>query len=236
MCFTVSIYRNSHVVETDVGALFDASDVYQPYVHVSGFAHPDLPFITSSRPDSIELVSWGLVPSWTKNAEAAADIANKTLNARSETVFEKPSFRSAIKDRRGLLILDGFVEWQHNSSRKQPYYIKPQSESVLLLGGIWEDWLDKSTGEVRRSFSILTTQANTLMSVIHNSKQRMPVVISPKLKEQWLLDNSRTSIESFLAPALDSALEAYPISAEVSRNPVNTDRIEMLEPIGPTIR
>ncbi len=236
MCFTVSIFSTTHTIETDTGALFDDPDGYTPYFHVSGFVHPKLPIITNHRPDAIEMAQWGLIPSWTKNASAAADIANKTLNARADTIFEKPSFRSAISQRRALLPVDGFVEWRHEDTYKQPYLVHSANGGLLTLGCIWEDWTDRSSGEVLRTFSIVTTDANRLMSYVHNNKLRMPVVIPRVQRELWLRDDDRSTITSLMRPLNEGELEAVPIPRSMSAIKLNSTDAAQLEPIGSPLK
>src|SRR5215216_4713323 len=118
----------------------------------------------------LEMLRWGLIPSWAKDPA----IGNKMINARAETVAEKPSFRSAFKVRRCLILADGFYEWQKTDNGKQPYYIKMQDGSPFAFAGLWEIW---QNGEEIRSATIITTDANDLMNEIHH---RMPVILPPE--------------------------------------------------------
>lgn len=235
MCFTVSVFASTHEIETALGAVFDDASAYQPYFHVSGFVHPDLPFVTNERPDAIEQLRWGLVPGWVKDREKADDLANKTLNARSETVFEKPSFRSAIVKRRGLLPVNGFVEWRHEDDVKIPHLITATDRAPFTLGCIWERWTDKASGEVLKTFSIVTTAANELMSYVHNNKQRMPVVIPAGDRASWLSNDDRQELARLMRPLDEGVLTASPLRRDVSRVKVNTDHAELLEPTGDPI-
>ena len=235
MCFTVSIYAQTHEIETDLGAVFDEPGAYHPYFHVSGFNHPILPFVTNERPDVIDHLQWGLIPHWVKNVDDAAEIADKTLNARSDTMFEKPSFRDAAKGRRGLLPVSGFVEWRHEDSVKQPYLITHRDATLFTLGCLWSTWTNKDTGEMHRSFSIITTDANKLLSYVHNSKLRMPVVIEPEERQQWLSTTERSEVERLVRPLQDGLLQARPITRSMSRIKVNDDHAELLEAIGETL-
>ncbi len=235
MCFTVSVFASTHEIETALGAVFDDASAYQPYFHVSGFVHPDLPFVTNDRPDAIELLRWGLIPGWVKDRVKADDLAKKTLNARSETVFEKPSFRSAVAKRRGLLPVNGFVEWRHEEDVKIPHLVTPVDGPLMTLGCIWESWTDKESGEVLKTFSIVTTEANTLMSYVHNNKQRMPVVIPPEQRSAWLEQDDREALTRMMRPLGEGGLQASPLSRDVSRMKVNVDHAELLDPTGDPI-
>ncbi len=232
MCYTVSIFAQTHAIETDTGALFEHPEDYEPYYHVSGFAHRRLPLITNADSDTLQMCTWGLIPRWTRDDEGAKKIQAMTLNARRETVFEKPSFRDAIVKRRALLPVNGFVEWHHEGSIKQPHYVQIRSADLFTLGCVWEDWTHPESGELHRTFSIVTTDANLLMSHVHNAKQRMPVVILPNDREQWLHADDREFLEPLMRPLEDGLLQAYPVTREVSRIAVNTREIELLEPVG----
>ncbi len=125
------------------------------------------------------LLKWGLIPSWSKDAK----IGQKLANARSETVAEKPSFRSAFKHRRCLIPASGFYEWQkRGTGRKQPFFISLRDGEPFSFAGLWECW-HSSEGEVVESCTILTTTANEVMQPIH---ERMPVILGPSAEEQWL--------------------------------------------------
>lgn len=236
MCFTVSIYAPTHTIETDLGAVFEDVGEYHPFFHVSGFVHPRLPLVINEDPSHIYCCEWGLIPRWTKSAEAAHDVRKMTLNARCETVFEKPSFRDAIRKRRGLLPVNGFVEWRHEGAVKQPHFIRSINGSLLTLGCIWEDWTDVQSGEAHRTFSIITTEANELMSYVHNSKQRMPVIIHRNERGRWLHADDREDIEQCMKPIAEGIIEAYPLTREVSSIKVNDREAEFLEPVGPALK
>ncbi len=229
MCFTVSIYSETHTVETAMGAVFEDASLYTPYYHVTGFVYPQLPVVTNESPELLQPMQWGLIPRWVKDMQGASDIRSKTLNARSETAFQKPSFRDAIKKRRGLLPINGFVEWHNTGSLKIPHFVRMPASEVFTLGCIWEQWLNTSDGELFSTFSILTTEANELMSYVHNSKLRMPVVIAQEDRKEWLETDNMEMIQQLLRPYPDGGLDAHPLSREVSRVKVNTSMPELLE-------
>lgn len=232
MCFTVSVFSETHEIETAIGAVFNNVDGFTTFYNVSGFAHPLLPVVLNSNPGCLDLLQWGLIPSWTKTREDARAIAGKTLNARSETVFEKPSFKAAIARRRGLVPVNGFVEWRHESQYKQPYYIRSIADPMFTMGCIWEEWTNRETGELHTTFSLLTTQANSLLSYVHNSKQRMPLVIPANDREAWLTANTKQEIHNLMVPLADGQLEAVPVSRTISTVKVNTSNPDLIEPIG----
>ena len=156
---------------------------------------------------------WGLIPSWAKDPTMGA----RMINARSETVTEKPSFRAAFKRRRCLLPASGFYEWQKLNGHKQPMYIRPAGETVFGLAGLWEMWHD-AEGGLLESCTILTTTPNELVAPIHN---RMPVIVDPADYSMWLDpgEDPENSLH-LLRPYPAELMEAYPVSTAVN-NPRN---------------
>ena len=140
------------------------------YYHASGFQHPKLAVLQSKENKiELDLSVWGLIPHWVKEEEQAQQIWNRTINARGETIFEKPSFRQAASTGRCILPLDGFFEHHHKNGRAFPYYIKTANKERLLIGAIKDSWTNRATGEIIDSFSIVTTPGNELLSEIHNN-------------------------------------------------------------------
>ncbi len=158
----------------------------------------------------LELLWWGLIPSWADDP----GIGNKLINARSETVAEKPSFRRAFRERRCLILADGFYEWQKTDDGKQPYYIRMKDGSPFAFAGLWESW--RGNGKQTRSCTILTTDANDLVGEIHH---RMPVILPPEDYELWLAPDVREAepLHTLLRPYPSEAMEAYPVSRFVNR-------------------
>jgi putative SOS response-associated peptidase YedK len=164
------------------------------------------------------MLHWGLVPRWSKDPE----IGSRMINARSETVAEKNSFKSAFRKRRCLILADGFYEWQRNQSGsgpKQPYYLRLSTGGPFAFAGLWEHW----EGESREinSATIITTEANDLMQKIHH---RMPVILQPEHYGDWLDTSVEESDEllQLLASYPSDEMEAYPISTYVNK-PDNND-------------
>ncbi len=168
---------------------------------------------------------WGLVPSWSKDVK----IGSRMINARSETVTEKPSFRTAFKRRRCLIPADGFYEWQKQANGKQPMFIRPAKgeERPFALAGLWEQWHDTEGGALQ-SCTILTTTPNELMADIHN---RMPVIIEPEDFDLWLDPEPEPEQGlHLLRPYPAEKMTAYPVSTVVN-NPRN-ETPECIQPIG----
>ncbi len=182
------------------------------------------PVITNRHPQQVELFEWGLVPFWSKDGKNTA----KMINARSEGILSKPSFRKPIRERRCLVIGDSFYEWRREGKQKQPYRITPSNGEPLVLAGIWEYWRDKQDEENQKlTFSIITTEPNAEMSKVHN---RMPVVLnSPALREAWLSELSEDEIVEILHTPPDGSLQLYAVPPLV--NSVRNNGPELHAPL-----
>jgi putative SOS response-associated peptidase YedK len=183
MCFHSKQTKKAVELEHRFRARFDKPETYQPSIF-NGFQFPKTPVITNNQPEHIQLLNWGLIPHWAKDT----DIRKNTLNARIETITEKPSFRNVIHQR-CLVLVDGFYEWQWldpEGKKKQKYEIGLPYGEAFALGGLWSKWVDKETGEELNTYAILTTEAKGLMAEIHNSKNRMPLIIQSGLETAWL--------------------------------------------------
>ena len=169
-----------------------------------------------------ELVAlrWGLVPFWAKDPA----IGNRMINARAETVAEKPAFRAAYRHRRCLVLADGFYEWHREGSVKIPYFISLASEEPFAFAGLWEHWHSKETGESLQTATLLTTQANEFLAPLHH---RMPVILEPDRAERWLAgDNELIVTASDDCPRL----KAWPVDRRV--NNARNEGNELIEPDG----
>lgn len=166
---------------------------------------------------------WGLIPSWAKDPK----IGNQCINAKAETVAEKPSFRSAFKKRRCLVIATGFYEWQVQGRTKQPMWIGLRNKRPFALAGLWEHW-KPAEGEPLETCTIITTAPNDLMASIHN---RMPVILAPSSYDQWLDQTFQQAepLKALLCPFPSDELTAYPVSTLVN-NPRH-DAPQCLEPV-----
>lgn len=156
-------------------------------------------------------MKWGLIPSWAKDPK----IGNSLINARSETVAEKPSFRHAIKVNRCIIPASGFYEWEHIGDKKLPNYICMRDGGVMAFAGIWEHWKVPGGKEVVESFSILTTNSNELIAPLHD---RMPVILHPHEYALWL-DRAITDpekLKSLYQPYPADLMEMWPVSTLVN--------------------
>ena len=212
MCFHNSMSAKAVKLAARYGRKSDiieiAQDIINEQYHVNAFNFPKCPVITSS--DQIQAFNWGLIPFWVKTEENAEEIKRMTLNARADTIFEKPSFREPIMKKRCIVPSTGYFEWRHEGSRKIPYYIYLKDEEIFSMAGVYDTWLDKSTGVEHTTFSIITTDTNPLTNYIHNTKHRMPAILSKEDEEKWLEpDLSKSEITSLLKPYNAGLMDAY---------------------------
>ncbi len=169
-------------IEERFSAKFEEPERFIPIYHVSAFKTPFLPIIASDDSSKIRFFQWGLIPFWVKDEQAARKIQFQTFNAKAETIHEKPSFRNSIKTKRCLVLIDGFYEWHEHttSGTKIPYYIKLKTQSLFALAGIWDTWKNQKTGQLKHTFSIVTTEANPLLAKIHNTKKADARYLGPE--------------------------------------------------------
>ncbi|NOQ75147.1 MAG: SOS response-associated peptidase [Crocinitomix sp.] len=200
-------------------------DEESPMAFVNGFEHPKLFALIKAVELKATRFTWGLIPSWTKDKTQAMEIRNKTLNARGESLFEKASFKDAALDKRCLVFVNGFFEYYHFKGKTYPNFIQhKEKDKPLVFGGLWSDWTDHSTGETYQSASIVTTQANDLMTSIHNNPKangaRMPLILESNDFEQWLSTNNRREVEELIRPLPDGKLKAHTVKRLVGKNGV----------------
>jgi putative SOS response-associated peptidase YedK len=191
---------------------------------------------SESGPPTRELLTarWGLVPSWAKDPS----IGNRMINARSETVADKPAFKKAFGKRRAIIPADGYYEWYASqdpqTKKKQPFYITPKDHSVLAMAGLYEFWRDEDAEEWLITYTILTTTAADDLGHLHD---RMPMMLEPDAFDAWLDPTPHptgelpTELLSLLVPAAPGRLDAWPVSTEV--NNVRNNGPQLLEPLAP---
>lgn len=174
----------------------------------------------------VEFFHWGLIPSWAKDPK----IGSRMINARSETLIEKPSFRSAYKRRRCLILADGYYEWQEvlGTKLKQPVYIRLKSKNPFAFAGLWEKWQANWMDKPLRSCTIITCSPNPMLEEIHH---RMPVILPQNAYAQWLAPDEQSSetLQPLLTSYPSEEMEAYPVSRLVNR-PTN-DSPECIAPM-----
>jgi len=181
-----------------------------------------MPVITEDESGrKLEFMKWGLVPAWAKDPK----IGYRLINARDDTIFDKPMWRNVILKKRALIPADGFYEWKRANVKgsKKPFYIHPKQLDIFSFAGVWEAWKDVE-GKVFKTYSIITTEPNKEMSAVHD---RMPVILHPEDEVSWLESarNDRASIEPLLLPYQDNGLDIYEVSSEVNSTRNNDPRL-----------
>jgi len=168
-------------------------------------------FVAAIREDSdkqreLVMLRWGLIPSWAKDPK----VGNRMINARAETVAEKPSYRAAFKNRRCIVLADGFYEWHRQGDVKIPHYISLNSDEPFSLAGLWESWTDGNSGESLQTTTLITTAANDFMQSLYH---RMPLILQPEAADDWLAGKA-----DFLDGVADKTppLRAWPVSKVVN--------------------
>ncbi|WP_293934945.1 SOS response-associated peptidase [Sphingobacterium sp. UBA6645] len=199
MCYHSATPSNQQLTQQfpDKKISYRGKEIY----HVSGFARPNLPVTLNSDYDSIREAKWKLIPFWVKTEADAAKYAN-TLNAESESIFEKASYKNYINKNRGILYVNGFYEPHKVRGQKETenYFIYKPNKEIFTLGIVFSDFTDQETGERYPTFSIITTPANPLLEEIHNEKKRMPLIISPQERDAWLYANGKNEIQQLMKP------------------------------------
>ena len=178
--------------------------------------------ITADQPREAQFMRWGLIPSWSKDAAISA----KLINARGETLAEKPSFRSAFEHRRCLIPADSFYEWMSLPAGKQPVRILLKSEEPFALAGLWSRWTDPARAVEVRTCTIVTTEPNALLQPVHD---RMPVILTAAGEDQWLAPGyNRSALAELLRPYPANEMTYYPVSPRL-----NSGRVEDADLIRP---
>jgi putative SOS response-associated peptidase YedK len=181
--------------------------------------------IPNTGDNTVSMYKWGLIPSWSKDPA----IGDRMINARAESLAEKPSFRNAYRRRRCLILADGFYEWKQSPSlkSKQPVYIRIKSERPFAFAGLWEIWKSPDGSEIR-SCTIITTQPNSLLEPIHN---RMPVILPPNAYNLWLASEDRqpAQLNDLLIPYPSDEMIAFPVSKMV--NSPQNDSPDLIKPL-----
>lgn len=195
MCYHIIQDKLASQIEKRFDAKIKDDPEFASHDHFNGFLFPKTPVITNDNPKIIQHFNWGLIPHWSKDK----DIRALTLNAKIETLDEKPSFRDVV-NQRCLVIANGYFEWQWldlKGKNKVKYKLSIANEDLFAFAGLYSRWINSHTGEIRNTYTIVTTEANALMSKIHNNKKRMPVILKPQDEERWL---KQTPLEQFAFP------------------------------------
>lgn len=221
MCGRFAFYSPSEATAALFGV--DGALAVEPRYNIA--PTQNIAAVRDSEQQQRELVMlrWGLVPFWAKDPS----IGNRMINARAETVAEKPSYRAAFRHRRCVVLADGFYEWHREGDVKTPYFISLASGEPFALAGLWENWTDKSTGESLQTTTLITTAANDFMQPLHH---RMPVVVQREGADEWLSGST-----DYLTHAAEHApkLQAWPVDRRV--NNARNEGESLVDPAGEII-
>lgn len=230
MCYHAQQKAAARKLENDFRRRFVNPEGYQEQYHSNAFSHKNFAVIANhDGQDALHLFQWGLVPFWVKSEADAKKLSNQTLNAKSETIFDLPSFKTSIASKRCVIPLTGFYESRYVNGNKYPYYIYPKNSDYFLIGGIYSTWKNKETDKTLKTFSVITTPSNTIMSKIHNLKQRMPLILKQGDIDAWIDPTlPKQSIIDLMQPHADEEMAAYTISKDVNSSKVHSDREDII--------
>lgn len=231
MCFSVNVNIVKEELENRYGATLIDPDKYRPSYYYHAFAIPEMPLVCSSDPSHLQVYKWGLIPSGTRDIEAAESIRSKTFNARAESLHKKKTFSASFRSKRCIVPVKGFFEWQHTGREKIPWYIFSSEDRIISLAGLYDQWIFDRTGEVFNTFTIITTEANDLLAEIHNSARRMPAILEPHQEKLWLDNNAGDEeIRNLLKPSSVEILKAYTVSPLVNDRMADRNSEEVIKP------
>jgi putative SOS response-associated peptidase YedK len=217
MCFTIEIHLSRKAIEDRFKADGSALSDFDFNYFYKAFSNPYIPVIAQEDSSRVQLMQWGLIPAWSRDREEADHIRKGTYNARSETLHEKPSFKGALNRGRCLVIARGFFEWQLVGQQRIPWYISLKNGEPFVFAGLCDSWIDPRTGEILKSFSIITTDANPMLAHIHNTKKRMPVILKKDLENEWISGDPSLLLRKKLLQAYpESDLKAHTIAPHLS--------------------
>ncbi len=223
MCGRYSLAKPEKIDARDLGIPPAEIDLLTPRYNIA----PSDPIaaIRAERDRHLELLRWGLIPSWSKDEAVGA----RMINARAETLAEKPSFRGLLTQQRCLILADGFYEWAQGARGKQPYFVHLASGAPFTFAGLWSRWKPPDAEEIR-TCTIITCAPNALVGKIHD---RMPVILDKEAREAWLDPQRRDqqALAGLLRPYAERAMEAYPVSKLV--NAPQNDSDACLKPLAP---
>lgn len=237
MCYSTALRKEREKIEKElrnqITVKFDANSTYKPYFHLNGFTHGNLQIIKMDTPYIIHDACWGIIPDWASHDPEAFRKKCNTLNARSESIFDKASFRNSAEHKRCLILADGFYEPHHVNGKALPYFcFQPSGENpngdLFLFAGLYNE-IDNQT----LSATILTTDANDFFMEVHNKGKRMPLVLDPHYFEDWL-DDSLTipEVNELMAVGMTSkSFSAHPVSNDFYKKNIDTNQPYIVEPV-----
>ena len=237
MCYSTALRKKKETIEKEllsqIPAKFPESTDYHPYFHLNGFTYGNLQIITMEEPKVIRSAKWGLIPNWATHNPKVFRKKSNTLNARSESIFEKASYKESAEEKRCLILADGFFEPHHENGQAIPYFCyQPSKEypegDLFLFAGLYNG-LENDT----LTTTILTTEANKFFAEIHNKGKRMPLILNHLYFEDWL-DNGITDqeINEIMVNGLNQKeFKAHPVSRDFYKKGFDTNKPYIVKPI-----
>lgn len=211
MCGRSSLTKTEKELEKRFNSTFYSDDLerYNPIPNYNVTPTTRMPVITNLQPDKFQLYRWGLVPFWTKDIKKMV----APINAKIETLEEKPMFKNLVKGQRCIVPMDGFYEWKKLDAKEtQPYYISLKDQDVFSVAGLWDSWKSPE-GELLFSYTIITMAANEFMTQMHD---RMPAILTPDMEKLWLEENvSATQLLDILQPYDPDQMKAHKVSKKI---------------------
>lgn len=214
MCFYYAITKKNPKSLIEKGIIKEKQlNLFADHFLVNGFEHPAMPIITDANPNEVSFFRWGMVPDSARSEADASQFLRQynTLNAHADRIFGSKLYGNAVKNRRCLVLCSGFFEWRSVKGKKIPYYIALNDDSLFVFAGIWSSWTDER-GLSHGTYSVTTTEANELLAQIHNTRKRMPVILSPEDARRWIdpeLHEEET--RSILKPIGTHAIKAHTV-------------------------
>lgn len=230
MCYSTALRKKREQIEENLRlqlpATFKSTAEFQPYYHLNGFTHGNLQIIKMDDQNTIHNAKWGLVPDWAAHNPDAFRKKSNTLNARSESIFEKSSYKDSAANKRCLILADGFFEPHHENGKAIPYFCYQPSNSnpegdLFLFAGLYNE-IDENT----LSTTILTTEANDFFMEVHNKGKRMPLILDEHYYEDWLDDGmSEQELNEIMATGFTKAqFKAHPVSRDFYKKGIDTNQ------------
>jgi putative SOS response-associated peptidase YedK len=230
MCFTVSVNIVREELEHRYGATLIDPDKYRPSYYYHAQSLPFIPVLCNNRPGEIELAAWGLIPSWAEDDRTASEIRRKTLNARAETLSARAAYSKPAESQHCLIPVTGFFEWQDVKGRKIPWYVEMADQTIFSIAGIWDSWVSQG-GVTIKTFSLITVEANTLMAEIHNTKKRMPAILTKEVEHLWIKPYLTSRDASFLlTPVSSDILKAHTVGPLISDSRSDRNTHQLIKP------
>lgn len=226
MCFHTSNTKSTKQLQKRFSSKFKDKTTYEPTYHLNGFDYGNQYIITLKESGSIAPAMWGLLPTDFNNVNAFRKNFN-TLNAKSETVLDSKLYKEAIRERRCLILADGFYESKHVNNKVYPHYIKYENNDAFAFAGIYN-----KHNEDKYSCTILTMEANPFIADIHNTKKRMPLILDKDYESNWLSNSlGDDSIKDLLKESFTKQkLEAYPVSKDVINSKIISNNPNIIKP------